>query len=44
MVQSPGKTRTKSGALDTVIRRPLIFRGLFCRDGGKRNQVAGGND
>lgn len=41
IVKGPGKIRMENGVLDTMIRKPLIFRELFDHDGGKRNQCSG---
>lgn len=41
IVKGPGKIRMENGALDIMIRKPLILRLLFDHDSGKRNQDAG---
>lgn len=41
LFNSTGSREDKNEALDTMIRKPLIFRELFYYDGGKRNQGAG---
>lgn len=40
LFNSTGSREDKNGALDTMIRKPLIFREFFYYDGGKRNQGA----